>query len=255
VSAQNVDTDRLTEALLSALRQGLSAAGEQRLYRSGKLEGLFPARHGGGGAAAAEALRAGLVEVVRSETRGKTHIDWVRVTPRGVDFLHEHESPLRALSELRNALRANQEAIPAWLAAMRGAFDDAAARLSADAQRWLERLGALERRVEAALRRLEAAGPLLPGEVTEAYPWAVDALNYLDRRRAGGAAGDCPLPELFGALVRHHPELSVHVFHEGLRRLHERRALLLRAAEGPGELVQPEYALLDGAAVLYFARR
>jgi hypothetical protein len=29
----------------------------------------------------------------------------------------------------------------------------------------------------------------------------------------------------------------------------------LRAAEEPGELVQPEYALLDGAAVRYFARR
>jgi hypothetical protein len=251
----SADKDRLTETLLDALRQGLSAGAEQRLYRSGKLEGLFPARNGAGGVAAAEALRTGLLEVVRTETRGKTSIDWVRVTPRGVDFLHEHESPLRALAELRNTLHANQEAIPAWLAQMRGTLAGLGERLGDDAQRWLERLEALERRVDEALRRLEAAGPLLPGELAEAYPWALDALNYLDRRQSGGAAGDCPLPELFSALVRHHPALSVHAFHEGLRRLHERRALLLRAAQDPGELTQPEYALLDGAAVLYFARR
>ena len=43
----------------------------------------------------------------------------MHVGPRGVDFLHEHESPLRALQELRGTLRCNQQAFPAWLAEMR----------------------------------------------------------------------------------------------------------------------------------------
>jgi hypothetical protein len=83
----------------------------------------------------------------------------------------------------------------------------------------------------------------------------VDALNYLDRRRNGGATGPCPLPELFGALARQHAGLSVTAFHEGLRRLNDCRAVQLQPADGPGELPQPEYALLDGGALLYFAAR
>src|SRR4051812_23845704 len=110
--------DRATEALLEALRAALSA-GEQRLYRSGKLDGLFPSRTGPAGDAARVALRDGLLEITRTENRGKTTIDWVRLAPRGVDFLHEHESPLRALQELRAALATNQKALPTWLGELR----------------------------------------------------------------------------------------------------------------------------------------
>src|SRR5262249_23202238 len=100
-----VATDRFTETLLDALKQALAVPGEHRLYRSGKLGGLFPGRAGVNGEAAAFALREGLLGPVRTETKGRTTIEWVRLTPRGVDYLHEHESPLRALEELRHALK------------------------------------------------------------------------------------------------------------------------------------------------------
>jgi hypothetical protein len=247
--------DKVTDALVEALRAALSEPGEQRLYRSGKLPGLFAGRTGAAGQAAARALGDGLLEVARTETKGKVVTDWVRLTPRGVEFLHEHESPTRALQAVRDALRVNHEAVPAWLAEMRAglrALDD---RLAADAGKWLRRLEALTRRVEEALTRLEAATPLLPPDLTEAHPWAADALGYLDRRRAGGAADGCPLPELFDALRPRHPALSVADFHDGLRRLHERRSLRLQPAADPADLPQPEYALLDGGAVLYYAAR
>jgi hypothetical protein len=247
--------DRITEALVEALRTALTEPSEQRLYRSGKLPGLFAGRTGAAGQAAARALGDGLFEVARTETKGKVVTDWARLTPRGVEFLHEHESPARALREVRDALRVNHEAIPAWLAEMRTnlrALDD---RLAADAGKWLQRLEALTRRVEEALTRLEAATPLLPPDLSEAHPWAADALDYLDRRRAGGAADGCPLPELFAALRPTHPDLAVADFHDGLRRLHERRSLRLQPAADPADLPQPEYALLDGGAVLYYATR
>ncbi len=114
-------TDRVTEALLAALKQALAAGAEQRLVKSGKLDGLFPGRVGAAGAAAARALDEGLLEVVRTEVRGKAEFEWVRLTPRGVEFLHEHESPVHALHELRDTLRANQQAIPVWLADIRAA--------------------------------------------------------------------------------------------------------------------------------------
>jgi hypothetical protein len=91
--------------------------------------------------------------------------------------------------------------------------------------------------------------------VLEKYPWAIDAINYLDRRRSSGAIGDCPLPELFAALRREHAELSVGAFHQGLDRLHERHVMRLRPVGASEAMPQPEYALLRGDAVLYYAAR
>jgi hypothetical protein len=247
--------DRVTQVLVEGLKQALAAGAEQRLYKSGKLEGLFAGRGGTAAAAAARALRDGLLEVVRTETRGKAAFEWVRLTPAGVEFLYQHESPVRALDELRTALRLNQQALPEWLAQMRAALGVLDQRLADDARRWHERLEALARRVEDTLRRIEQAMPPLPADVLQAHPWALDAVNYLDRRQCGGAAGDCPLPELFAALRREHPGLSVGSFHEGLKRLHQRHVLRLRPANAPAQLEQPEYALLDGDAVLYWAAR
>jgi hypothetical protein len=247
--------DRSSQILIEALQQSLAHGDEQRLYKSGKLEGLFPGRTGHAGDAAALALRENLLEVVRTEVKGRTTIEWVRLTPAGVDFLHAHQSPGAALSELRNVLRLNQQAVPVWLDEMRANLHALEERLAADAQKWHQKLEALTRRAEDTLRRMDEAIPLLPRDMAEAYPWAIDALNYIDRRQSGGATSDCSLPELFTAVTRGHPRLSVMAFHEGLRRLHERRALRLQAANSLADLPQPEYALFDGGKVLYYATR
>src|SRR5262249_48332314 len=105
--------DKVTETVVEALKQGMAEPGEQRLFRSGKLSGLFAGRGGVNATAAAQAVRDGLLEVIRNETRGKTVIEWVRVTPRGVDFVHNHESPVRALDELRAVLQATRDGVPA----------------------------------------------------------------------------------------------------------------------------------------------
>jgi DNA-binding PadR family transcriptional regulator len=261
IDGSDRDMVHVEQSLVEALRQALAEPGEQRLYKSGKLNGLFPSRNGVHGTAAAQALRDGLLEIVRTETKGKTVIEWVRLTPSGVEFLHERESPLCALHELRATLQLNQQAVPAWLVEMRGALQAMEERLAADASKWLERLDALARRVDETLRRLEQSAPLLPPEIAEAHPWAIDALNYLDRRHlaAGpsnnGDASACPLPELFTALLRQHADLSLRDYHEGLRRLHERRLVQLQAAANLADLPQPEYALLEGAAVWYYVAR
>src|SRR5947208_16994203 len=131
-----MSTDRVMEVLLRALKDAQAQAGEQRLYRSGKLAGLFGSRSGPSGEAAARALRDGLLEVVRTETKGKTVLDWVRLTARGVDFVHEQESPVHALHELRDTLRANQRAVPLWLDDMRAGLAAPDQRLPLAARRW-----------------------------------------------------------------------------------------------------------------------
>lgn len=248
--------DKLTDALLVALRQALAEPGEQRLFRAGKLAGLFSSRTAANGEAAAQAIRDGLLEVVRTETKGKTAVEWVKITPRGVNFLHEQDSPLEVLRELRNVLRTNQQGVPAWLADMRLELQALGNRLLEEVQRYVQRLDALEKRVDEALRRADAAGPSLPDGLTQSLPWALEALAYLDRRTASGANGECPLPELFAALREKHGDLELPAFHGGLRQLHDRRALRLLPASDPDQpLPEPEHALLDGDAVYYYAGR
>src|SRR5438552_4562745 len=112
-------TDRVHLALIEALKLALAEPGEQRLYRSGKLAGLFATRTGANAEAADRALRDGLLEIVRTEPKGKLTVEWVRPTPAGVSFLHAHESPRAVLEELHEALQSAQAGLPAWLEGMR----------------------------------------------------------------------------------------------------------------------------------------
>src|SRR5262249_36768602 len=128
--------DRLTETLLDALKSALAAPGEERLFRAGKLTGLFPGRVGVSAEAAAKALRDGLLEISRTETKGKTVIEWAKLTPRGIEFLHNHESPVSALHELRDVLRSAQSNLPEWVAEIRQTLKSLGDQLVTDAARF-----------------------------------------------------------------------------------------------------------------------
>jgi hypothetical protein len=244
--------DKATQALIDALKQALADPGEQRLYRAGKLDGLFAGRVGVNAEAAIRALRDGLLEIVRTETKGKTQIEWVKATPRATEFLHEHESPVRALQDLLAILQTTRAGVPLWLEEMRQQLQTLSDKLSDEAQRWTHRLEALALQVENALSRVEAQEPRLPAGVSEDAPWAADALIYLDRRPATKNSHPCTLPELFAALREKHAELTVPSFHERLRRLSDRGIVQLLPFDGPeSQLPEPEWALPDGTQVFY----
>src|SRR5437588_7471240 len=113
-NGMKVPDKKRTEILLEALKQAALAAGETRLYKSGKLTGLFAGRTGINGEAAALALKEGHLEAIRTETKGKTTQEWVRVTPAGVRFIHDHESPIKALEELKDLIRTAEDGLPGW---------------------------------------------------------------------------------------------------------------------------------------------
>jgi hypothetical protein len=244
--------DKATRALIDALKQALAEPGEQPLYRTGKLDGLFPGRVGSNAEAATRALRDGLLEIVRTETKGKTQIEWVRPTPQATEFLHKHESPIRTLQDLQAILQTTRAGIPLWLEEMRQQLQALCGKLSAESERWTHRLDALGEQVAAALRRVEVAEPVLPPGVAEDAPWAAEALTYLDHRRVARPSRECPLPELFAALREKHPELTVPAFHDRLRRLSDRGVVRLLPFDGPeSQLPEPEWALVDGAQLFY----
>lgn len=242
--------------VLEAVRRAVTEPGEHRLFRSGKLPGLFPGRTGPGGQAAREALAAGLIETVRTEQKGKFVTEWVRATPRGVAHVHAHDSPNAVIAELQQAIGSTREGVPAWLAEARrelAALSDKFERQAADI---LARLDGLTDRLDAALRRMDLTAPAPGGELGALVPWGGDALAYLDRRATTGAAGACPLGELFRAVRETFPELTVPEFHAGLCRLHEARALTLAGAGGPpGVEPDPEFAVILGAELCHYANR
>src|SRR5947209_10944915 len=145
--------DKEEFVLIQALKQALAEAGEQRLVRSGKLPGLFPTRTGANAAAADRAISDGLLEVVRTEQKGKLTVEWVRLTPAGVSFLHAHESPRAVLEELHAALQTTKAGVPVWLDGMRQEVRDLSDRLAVEMDKLLYRLDGLSHRVEEALRR------------------------------------------------------------------------------------------------------
>jgi hypothetical protein len=246
--------DRINAILLTALKQALADSAEQRLYRSGKLAGLFPGRAGVNVEAATVALRDGLLEVTRTETKGKTSTEWVRITPKGVAHLHEQESPIELLREIRAALGTTRQGIPLWLADMRMELQNLERQIALHGQKYMQYLDTLQQRLDEALRRAAAAPPSVPDGLASRLPWATDALAYLERRGSAGGSS-CPLPELFAAIRDRHSNLSLPDFHEGLRHLHQRRALTLMPANADVPLAEPEHALVDGDAVFYYATR
>jgi hypothetical protein len=236
--------------LLEALKTGALHPGETRLYRSGKIPGLFAQRTHMHAEVATEAVRDGLLEVVRIEARGKSTLEWVRVTPKGREFLLQQESPARALQDLRELLALQASGMPGWLDAMRQQLDAMQQQFLAEVTLVRQQLDHLAARVTETLQRFDQAN-VVADEPTVA--WASDAIQYLGQRGPAGLPGLCSLGELFSSLRQRHPDLAVKDFHLGLRRLHERELLQLLPHRDGGLPPGPEFALLDGASVYYYA--
>ena len=246
--------DRAKQILIDALRGGVDCA-EVRLYRAGKIPGLFNGKTAVNAELARQAVADGLIEILRAEVKGKAPVEFVRVTPKGVEFVLSADSPIRALEELKATLEINQAGLPAWLADLRTQVDDIGRRFLDEVEGLNQRFDAMAARVSEALRRVEKFGPPVPEGAAGSLPWAHDAIEYLDQRDNSGMGERCALPELFGHLAAREEELTIRDFHTGLRRLHDRGLVRLFPADRDAGPAEPEYALLDGASVYYFAAK
>lgn len=243
--------EKRREILLDALKAALAESTEHRLFRSGRLAGLFPSKLGDAGEAARQALAAGLLEHVRTDVRGKFIFEWVRATPRAVEFVAEHDSPKAILRELRDVLGDTRSGIPTWMDQARTELRTMAGLFEQRSTAILNRLESLAGRVEMALRRAEATDSR-PSIGQSVAPWVDRALQYLDRRNEGGL-GPCSISELFQSVRDYYPDVAIPAFHDSLRRLAELRALSLSA--GKGEPAEPEFAILRDGQLMQFASR
>lgn len=243
---------RRLEYLLDALKTALATPGEHRLFRSGKIAGLFPARTGPAGDAAVQAIRDGLLETMRTEVKGKFVTEWVCATPKAVAFVHEHDSPRSILRELKEVLQATRTGVPAWMAEAKQELAALSASFEVRATAMLARLDDLAKRCEAALRRAEATNSVVVEPVARVVPWAMAALEYLDKRNDLKTPGDCSLRELFHAIRVQSPGLTLPQFHDGMKRLHDVRAVRFLPAS---EIPEPEFAVVVGGKLMYAVGR
>ena len=146
---------------------------------------------------------------------------------------------------------ATRTGVPEWMADAKREVAALSASFEVRASAMLARLDDLARRCEAALRRAETTGPAVAEPVGRVVPWATAALEYLDQRTETGATGDCPLPELFHALRARSPDLTLPAFHDGVKRLHDVRAVRLL----PGDTTEPEYAVVVEGKLTYLVGR
>jgi hypothetical protein len=175
----------------------------------------------------------------------------VAVTPKGVEYLLQHESPVRALEDLRETIDAQRLGVPIWVAELRKALEGLQRRLASEIEGISQRLDRLSERALEAIQRLEQAR----GPDVSALPWAPQALSYLEERQTAELGATCPLAELFTALHEREVILSLRDFHLGLRRLHDRGLVRLLPDDGQGQPPAPEYGLLDDNMVYHHVMR
>lgn len=241
------------DVLLDALKVALASPGEHRLFRSGKIPGLFKSRGGLSGEAALFALKQGLLECIRTEVRGKVVTEWVKATPHAVTYVHSHDSSRSILRELSTLLQDAREGIPSWLSEAERQIGSLTVHLQQCCDAMLQKLESLSHRVDAALRRVELQRPDVTEQITESIPWASAALEYLDRRLQAGAPRECPLRELYQSVCLVADNLGVAQFQEGLRRLHDLQAVELVATMS--EIDDPEYAFVVAGRIIDRVRR
>lgn len=80
-------------------------------------------------------------------------------------------------------------------------------------------------------------------------------LAYLEQRERVGLGPRCPLADVFVALKESNAAFSLKDFHAGLKQMQADQRIALLPSSGPDDTPGPEYALLNGAAIYYYAAR
>jgi hypothetical protein len=194
----------------------------------------------------------GLLEIVRTETRGKLTRDICRLTEKGMQYLIRESSPRQILEDFVRILESRENEILSLTETLR--------KMHAGLQ-------GMQSAISGILPKLTADSPDphrngTPMNTTHAAPptrkTTPDALfaelrSRLAEWHAGaGASQDCPLPTLYRQLSPA-GEITIGQFHDCLRRLHADHQIWLHPWTGPlYALPEPALALLVGHEIAYY---
>jgi hypothetical protein len=231
--------DRSTQLLLDGLSRAAADPSGLPLHAGKDAAGLFAAT-AAGKQAAQRGKDEGLLRVVRTQTRGKTAVEFCTITEKGLAYLLGQVSPRQVLEDFLRALETRHAQ---------------AGELIAVARQMQAGLDALRGTAEHVLQQLDRPAPLpVPHTTNGSLTWLAAVLSHLAQRQAAGAAQDCPLPELYQQARQVSPQLTIGHFHDGLRQLHAQGQIYLHPWTGPlHDLPEPACALLVGHEIAYYA--
>lgn len=229
--------DRSTQMLLDGLSRAAADPAGLPLYAVKGTPGLFAANTAGK-QLARRCKEEGFLRVIRTDTRGKTPVEICAVTEKGLAYLLGQVNPRQVLEDFIRALDAKQSQ---------------AADLVSIARQMQTSLEALRSTAEKVLQQL---APPSPPAANGSETWPAAALAYLEQWQTSGAAGDCPLPQLYRHCRVTSSGLTVGHFHDGLRQLHDEGLIYLHPWTGPlYDMPEPQCALLVGHEIAYYASK
>jgi hypothetical protein len=224
--------DKLSQLILDALGRASLAPRGTPLVGTKSAPGLFPAT-AVGRQAAEKARDDALIRRVATDPKGKADRDLYAATPAGMECLLRHTSPKQVIEDLARAVEARHAQFNDWLTIARDTHAELAAVREVLAQ-VAPKLG------EPAVGYVDSSADWLPDLRTRLADW--------------DGPGDFPLPDLYGRLRAEHPSLTIGLFHDGLRELHDREQVYLHPWTGPlYAMPEPAFALLVGHEVAYYA--
>jgi len=232
--------DKSNQLILEALHRAASEPAGVPLFASKKIPGLFP---GGAGArpAAEQCRQLGFLRLAPARKLNGTTPETYAITEKGLDFLLSQLSPKQVLEDLARQFEQRQAQVQ---------------ELSGSARTWLDEMASLRDVVEQALQALPAHGEHAASARSNNIQasWLAETMACLRGWHVAHASGDCPLPELFRRARTTTPSLTIGVFHDGLRQLHEQQQIYLHPWTGPlYEIPEPACALLVGHEIAYYA--
>jgi hypothetical protein len=208
------------------------------LYAQKSEPGLFPSTTAAK-AAADRAKADGLLKVIESEAKGRAVREMCVLTDKGRQYLAHQASPRQVLEDFVRVLEDRRTAV---------------AELSASVARMAAGLEAIRASVEQVLPMNAIFIPARPTAPAASDVLIADVKARLaEWHAATDSSQDCPLPDLYRTLeVRN--QVSVGLFHDALRQLHDDHQVYLHPWTGPlYALPEPAFALLVGHEVAYYA--
>jgi hypothetical protein len=236
--------DKSTSLILDALNRAVADPAGVLLHGNRKTSGLF-AISSSAKQLAQRCKDDGLLRVVNAKTKGKSVQETCAITEKGIAYLLSQVSPKQVLEELVRTLQSRQVQVEDLVSA---------------AKEWHHGLYALQGTIQKVLEQIRKHGEAVTSGPQPARngaeTWLAEVLALLTVWQASVTSTDCPLPDLYGSAKQATPSLTIGVFHDGLRRLHDQEQIYLHPWTGPlYEIPEPQYALLIGHEIAYYASR
>lgn len=239
--------------ILEALERAMSDPTPRKLHGTKAAPGIFLSASAAAKTAAARCLEQGLIRQVAEQRAGKRVIPLFAVAPVGIAMVLQRSPAPRLLAAMLDAAERTARSVTDC-----GRMLQEAAQRTQELRETLQRVaGRLQPPDTTQLLKAAAAQGAAPEPAA-----AAERSRGLDERlvrfvrahKMQKPLQPLALPELFRHAAAEFSPLSIGQFHDAVRRLAtEQRLRLLPYTQAMYQLAEPEYSVIVGREIMYYA--